>query len=175
MYKRYLGRKADVSRLFIYYNSRRIRNGNSNVADIGATNKDMARALHEFGACKESVWPYDPHLINKKPPSSVYKAAREITIVPLEIPHDLTAMKICLANRIPFVISIELMPSAYKVAQVNGSIIPMPNLADPKVGTQPMTHSVLVVGYDDRKKVFILRNSWGNYWVKLIRNIFRNF
>jgi C1A family cysteine protease len=38
--------------------------------------------------------------------------------------------------------------------------VPMPKKTEKMLGG----HAVLAVGYDDTKKVFIVRNSWGSGW-----------
>src|ERR1700722_8987761 len=51
------GRNTDVSRLFIYYNSR-AKEGQSRVlTDSGCTMTSAIEALEEFGTCLESIWP----------------------------------------------------------------------------------------------------------------------
>jgi C1A family cysteine protease len=45
-----------------------------------------------------------------------------------------------------------------QVAQTG--IMPMPQQSEKLMGG----HAVLCVGYDDAKKVFIIRNSWGDQW-----------
>ncbi|CAF1343584.1 unnamed protein product [Adineta ricciae] len=72
-------------------------------------------------------------------------------------------MKTCLANQVPFLIGIKLLDSATSEAKRNNGYISMP---DPSSLTVAMTgtHAVLVVGYDDRTRHFIVRNSWGRDW-----------
>jgi uncharacterized protein YvpB len=41
----------------------------------------------------------------------------------------------------------------------------MPNPASFTVATTG-THAVLIVGYDDRTRHFLVRNSWGRDWVR---------
>jgi len=58
IFQRQTGYSTSFSRLYIYFNGRVI---DQNVV---------------LGICKEKLWPYKRHLLNRKPPESVYKQAR---------------------------------------------------------------------------------------------------
>ena len=169
--KRRTGQNIDVSRLFIYYNGRMILKRSYVVTDDGASKRCIALGLRKFGVCLESIWPYYPGHINKTPPPDVYAAAREITVIPLKVPRNLVAMKTSLANEIPFIIGIRLTEDASEQARENSGYIQMPDPNDPHVQNTG-THSVVIVGYNDRTQHFIARNSWGSKWVKNFIDIF---
>ena len=157
--KRRTGRNIDVSRLFIYYNGRMIQKRSFVVKDDGASKRCIALGLRKFGVCLEDVWPYYRPFIDMPPPPDAYVAAREITVIPLKVPRNLIAMKTCLANQTPFVIGIRLVQSsANEEAKNNNGYISMPDPNDPavlKIGT----HSIVIVGYNDRTQHFTARNS----------------
>ncbi|CAF4812951.1 unnamed protein product, partial [Rotaria sp. Silwood1] len=48
-------------------------------------------------------------------------------------------------------------------AETNGGIVPMPQ-PDEAINDNHGTHAMLAVGYSDRAKCFIVRNSWGTEW-----------
>ncbi|CAF2396943.1 unnamed protein product [Rotaria sp. Silwood2] len=161
--KRHTGEHVDVSRLFIYYNGQMIDQRSLDVTDDGASKQNTVLGMRKFGICEESLWPYDEQLLNKEPPPHVYEAASHVTVIPLKIPRNLVAMKTCLANEVPFLIGIRLLSSATAEAKKNQGYISMPNPASAAVA-KTGTHAVLVVGYDDRTRHFIVRNSWGRDW-----------
>ncbi|CAF4742548.1 unnamed protein product, partial [Rotaria sp. Silwood1] len=102
----------DVSRLFIYYNSRRIDFQHSILTDTGATLTTSAKAVRKYGACDEKLWPYDISLVNKRPTPNAYRAAHRFTSRPVKIPINLPSIKTSLANGLPIAISIILRNSA---------------------------------------------------------------
>ncbi len=135
------------------------------VTDDGASKQNTALGMRKFGICEERLWPYDARLLNKEPPPHVYEAASRVTVVPLKLPRNLVAMKTCLANQVPFLIGIKLLDSATSEAKKNNGYISMPDPSSLNVALTG-THAVLIVGYDDQTKHFLVRNSWGRDWVK---------
>ena len=69
-------------------------------------------------------------------------------------------MKHCLSNGFPIIFGFLVYKSfeSKKVAETGHMIMPQEN--DKILGG----HAVLAVGYDDNKKYFIIRNSWGEEW-----------
>jgi C1A family cysteine protease len=171
IYKRRTGRHIDVSRLFIYYNGQMIDQRSRDVTDDGASKQNTILGMRKFGICEESLWPYNMRLLNKEPPPHVYEAASRVTVVPLKLPRNLTSMKTCLANQVPFLIGIKLLDSATQEAKDNNGYITMPDPTDSEVA-RTNTHAVLIVGYDDRTEHFLVRNSWGNDWVRFMMMIY---
>ncbi len=154
-----------MSRLFIYYNGQMIDQRSLEVTDDGASKQNTVLGMRKFGICEESLWPYEEQNLNQEPPPEVYEAASRVTVIPLKLPRNLVAMKTCLANHVPFLIGIKLLDSATSEVKKNNGYITMPNPASFTVATTG-THAVLIVGYDDRTRHFLVRNSWGRDWVR---------
>ena len=148
------------SRLFIYYNERVLEH--SIGQDAGARLSDGIRTLETYGVCPESQWVYDITKFTMKPPSTCYKTAlnhRAVTVN--NIHQDITSMKTSLANGFPFVVGIAVYESFESQEVASTGVVPFPNTASEKcLGG----HAILCIGYDDNKKVWIMRNSWGNSW-----------
>ncbi|CAF0823168.1 unnamed protein product [Rotaria sp. Silwood1] len=161
--KRRTGKHVDVSRLFIYYNGQMIDQRSLEVTDDGASKQNTILGMRKFGICEESLWPYDEQLLNQEPPPHVYEAASRVTVIPLKIPRNLVAMKTCVANEIPFLIGVRLLKTATMEAKTNQGYISMPDPASSTVA-RTGSHAVLIVGYDDRTRHFLARNSWGRDW-----------
>ncbi|CAF1506720.1 unnamed protein product, partial [Didymodactylos carnosus] len=123
------GRNEDVSRLFVYYNSRAQNNPSAWISDTGCSMTDAIEALDEHGACRESQWPYDISKVNQRPPSFTYEEAKHFTIdEALQINIDLYEMKSCIAQGYPFAFGIRLFKSFDK-ARENG-IVPVPSSSE---------------------------------------------
>jgi len=145
------------SRLFIYYNERAMEG--TVLSDAGAAIRDGIKSVATQGDCPEDEWPYDPSKFAVKPPPSCFKdALRYEAVVYQRIDHNLTQMKGCLAAGYPFAFGI----SVYKnfPMRTKTGAIPMPGSA---AGTDE-GHAMVAVGYDDAKRVFLIRNSWNTTW-----------
>jgi C1A family cysteine protease len=76
-------------------------------------------------------------------------------------------MKLCLAEGYPFVFAVRIY-STFSTAETNGGHVAMPSnneLPSAKHGG----HAMLAVGYSDPHKLFIVKNSWGEGWVSILR------
>jgi len=153
------GEAGDISRLFIYYNTRKAE---GTVGDGGSSISGSIRVLQEVGACTEVTWPYVPEEFDAEPSPDAYEEAQNYLVDDAhEIPINLTAMKSCLADGHPFAFGLVLFNSFGK-AEKNGRV-PMPNL-DEQVRDTHGRHAMLCVGYSDHNQAFIVRNSWGEAW-----------
>ena len=61
---------------------------------------------------------------------------------------------------LPIVIGFVVYPSFESQAVATSGIVPMPSHHEKPIGG----HCVVIVGYDDTHKMFIMRNSWGTGW-----------
>jgi len=147
------------SRLFVYYNERMIENDVKN--DSGAIMADGVKSLCTYGVCKEISWPYIITKFAIKPPLYCYEEAKKHKLIQYySLPNNITQMKQALINGFPFVVSI-LVYSSFESAQVTMTgYVPMPQPNETLLGG----HAILCVGYNEIKKVWIMRNSWGNQW-----------
>jgi C1A family cysteine protease len=66
----------------------------------------------------------------------------------------------CLISNEPFVVGILIFSSFETLIVAKTGYVPMPKYNDTVLGG----HAVVCVGYDDIKKVWIMRNSWGTSW-----------
>ncbi len=147
------------ARLFIYYNGRVIE-GTVN-EDSGLTVRDGLKVLSQMGCCDESLVPYDISKFTVKPPASAYTAAKAHQATQyLAVKQDLPTMKACLAAGFPIAIGFTVYDSFESNAVAQTGHAPMPGKNESVLGG----HCVAIVGYDDVKRVFIVRNSWGTGW-----------
>jgi C1A family cysteine protease len=151
----------DVSRLFIYYNARRLEDP-KNIEDEGSIVAKAIDGLHKFGACSEETWPFDEASVNEKPSDDAYSEAKEFLVEDYAaVPVDLDAWKTALAENNPIVFGIKLFGSFDK--QRKKGFVSTPQPAEAGRGSHG-GHAMLCVGYSDPDQLFIVRNSWGNDW-----------
>jgi C1A family cysteine protease len=149
---------VDVSRLFIYYNERVIEHSVN--SDAGAMIRDGIKTLAKQGACSEKSWPYVISKFKVKPTPACYKEAAQHQITSYQRILTLDEMRTCLADGFPFVFGFTVYESFESQQVAKTGVVPMPTSGERVLGG----HAVLAVGYDDKKKRFIVRNSWGTGW-----------
>jgi len=147
------------SRLFVYYNERMLENDIGD--DAGAQLSDGILTLQKYGVCSEKTWPYDISKFTLKPPNNAYiEAKQHVALKVSNISNDITSMKTSLANGFPFVVGIKVFDEFESDEVAKTGIVPLPTELSNCIGG----HAVVCVGYNDIKKQWIMRNSWGNSW-----------
>lgn len=149
---------TDVSKLFVYYNERSLR-GNEDY-DSGASLRDGIKTLKKTGYCREFLWPYHISHFYAKPPLRCYLEAKQHRIESYHRMRTLTEMLTCLADGYPFVFGFAVYES-FKSRQTEktGRVV-MPKKGERMIGS----HAVLAVGYNQKERRFLVRNSWGTKW-----------
>merc|ERR1711924_226953 len=79
----------------------------------------------------------------------------------MRVPLNLDAMKSCLADGYPIIFGLKLTQAFFATGP--SGTIRTPNVNDPRSAEHGL-HAMLLVGYNERKKVFVVRNSWGTAW-----------
>jgi C1A family cysteine protease len=151
-------RFMDASRLFIYYNERAIEG--TIKSDSGAMIRDGIKTLAKQGVCSEKTWPYVISKFSVKPAEACYKEAANHQITSYLRLTTLDEMRTCLADGYPFIFGFTVYEGFESQQVARTGIVPMPMPRERVLGG----HAVLAVGYDDKKKRFIVRNSWGTDW-----------
>ena len=147
------------SRLFIYYNERVIEHTVDN--DNGAQIRDGIKSVNKQGVCPEKIWKYDINAFAKKPLAKCYSEAMKNQVLSYQrVVRDLNSMKGCLAEGFPFVLGFTVYDGFESAAVAKTGKLEMPKKNEKVQGG----HAVLAVGYDNSKKRFIIRNSWGTGW-----------
>jgi C1A family cysteine protease len=147
------------SRLFIYYNERVIENTVS--SDNGAQIRDGIKTVNQQGVCPETAWPYNISEFAQKPHASCYQQGLQHKVTSYQrVNRSVAQMEGCLADGYPFVIGFTVYDSFESAQVAKTGILQMPAKSEKVVGG----HAVLVVGYNDTQKTFIIRNSWGDGW-----------
>ena len=149
---------VDFSRLFIYYNERAIEH--TIKSDAGAMIRDGIKTLGTQGVCSEKTWPYIESKFSTKPSAAAYKEGLTHQITSYHRVLTLDEMRACLAEGFPFVFGFSVYESFESQEVAKSGVVNMPKPGERQVGG----HAVVAVGYDDSKKRFIIRNSWGEGW-----------
>lgn len=146
------------SRLFLYYNERKIENHIPK--DSGASLSSGIMALQVFGLCSDTTWPYDETKFAVNPPVSAYKEAlRNRALQVKNIKQDATSMKRYLSLGLPFVVGIAVFEEFESDAVAKTGYVPMPTKESQFLGG----HAVVCCGYTENN-YWIMRNSWGENW-----------
>jgi hypothetical protein len=160
--RRKQGRHEDLSRLFVYFNARRLMGLERE--DSGARIAHGMAAFLAHGAPPESAWPYDPARVTTAPGEGAYAAAAANTEAEYARLSGLEDIKGALAREQPVVFSISLPVRCYEEASATG-VMPRPTDEElAAVATQHGSHAMLLVGYDTNEQIFHVRNSWGEQW-----------
>ncbi len=154
------GERTDLSRIFVYYNQR-LWDGEVR-QDVGATVVDGVRVLARVGVPTERSWPYLRGLFAVQPPEPIYtEAARHKVSDWWSIDIDVDAMRACLAAGFPVVFGTRVTESFMKPP--SSGMISIPSATD-RDDAKHGRHALLLVGYDDARRTFVVRNSWGDDW-----------
>lgn len=147
------------SRLFLYYNSRAIEG--TTASDEGAEIRNAIKSAAKYGYPSEDVWRYRLKEFTRKPPAAAYKKALKERVRRYErVSRRVSHFRKLLAERLPVVVGISIYESAYTDRATKTGVIPLPGRKEKLDGG----HAILLVGYDDARKRFIFRNSWGTGW-----------
>jgi C1A family cysteine protease len=150
---------AEPSRLFIYYNTRVLEG--TRTWDSGASIRNSIKSVVKWGFCDEALWPYSVRKFTRKPTNAAYKdAKRDRVSIYSRIQQTAKGIKGALAEGFPvnFGFSVYTSFEDESVAKSGIMMIPKPN--EELLGG----HAVLIVGYDDERQHYIVRNSWGTDW-----------
>jgi C1A family cysteine protease len=152
----------DASKMFLYYNERyldSLQGDNAPSIDDGSTISQGISALLKYGVCSTSKWPYLSSLVGTKPTAPCYtEALTHQALQVMNVRQDLAQCKACLQAGFPFALGIVIFDSFSLDTQ---NKIPLPNKRTEKILGG---HAICVVGYDDNKQCFLVRNSWGSNW-----------
>lgn len=149
-----------ASRLFQYYATRTIEGTVSE--DSGATIRDAIKAGSVYGVADESLWGYDVSKFTANPPPNVWAAAatHKVTSYHAITDGDVQSMKSILAGGSLIGFGFQVYDYMMSAEMASTGFLPVPGPNEQLQGG----HAVALVGYDDAKQAFLVRNSWGTGW-----------
>jgi len=151
---------TDLSRLFVYYNSRLMTRDQEK--DEGTYIHIAFGTLSSLGTCSESKWPYDTNKVFIRPSWGSYREAYANKINSYYRINSTGSdrnnlLKASLHAQHPIVFGM-VVDQAYQ--DYKGGIVQLPG----STRVNPGRHCQVIVGYDDNKQSWIVRNSWGSWW-----------
>ena len=149
---------TDLSRLFVYYNSRALEG--TVTEDAGAYLRDGMKVVQKFGICSEWLWPYDINKFDVKPTGVAYADALSRVITQYQMLITVNQMLNAVNNNKPVVIGVTVYDSFNYVSK-DDPVIHAPSQLEKDSGSG---HAMAIVGYDIPKKLFIVKNSFGTNW-----------
>jgi C1A family cysteine protease len=155
----------DASRRFLYKVTRKLYGLSG---DTGAYIRGTIKALRIFGVCPEEFWPYSIEKFDEEPPAFCYSFAKEYQAIQYfrldpsgkDSKQILEYVKSTLAAGLPFAFGFTVYSSILEEDVTKTGYIPFPKPGDRVIGG----HAIMGVGYDDKKKLLKIRNSWGMEW-----------
>jgi C1A family cysteine protease len=149
-----------ASRLFEYYATRKIEG--TTREDSGATIRDAVKAAAQYGVVDESLWPYNIAQFAVNPPTGVWTAAatHKVTSYHSITDGDIETMKSVIASGYLIGFGFQVYDYMMSADMASKGFLPLPGADEQLQGG----HAVCLCGYDDSKKAFLVRNSWGTSW-----------
>ena len=154
------GKFFPMSRMFLYYTARSSGREGADIKDEGCNIFQALLSAQAQGVCLEATWPYDIKKVNESPNAYAFVEAEKYKIEQfLKVTPNLDDMLSCLSEGYPFVFGLKITDS---FSQLDGIISePSPDEIRSDIHGN---HALLCVGYNLKKEVFIVRNSWGKQW-----------
>ena len=148
---------TQLSRLFIYYNT---RNEYGNILeDNGMYLRDGLKSLAKFGVCSESLWPYDLEKFDDRPTDECYDDAKKRKILKYQKLISTYYITQVLNSNKPVVFGMNIYESFMNLNE-RISTVNLPSRNEKSLGG----HGMCMIGYDLKKRLFLVKNSFGNAW-----------
>jgi len=130
--------------------------------DSGASIADSLQVVSHTGCPNSALWWYDVSKFKIKPNQKVVAdAALHKVSNYMQINNsNLNIMQNCLSNGYPITIGFTVYSSFESATVARTGIVPMPRRGEQILGG----HACCIVGYNNAKNWFIVRNSWGVKW-----------
>jgi C1A family cysteine protease len=148
-----------ISRLMLYALSRCIDDTPLS-QDDGTTIRSTCQAIKQYGACKETVFPYITNKAFSLPPLETFNNSKRFkSFTYLFIKQDLLSIKSALQTyNSPIVFGFMVYQS---FMNARNGLIPMPDVNKEKLLGG---HCITIVGYNDTTQMFTCSNNWSTKW-----------
>lgn len=144
-------RFIEGSERFHYYTTRKYLTGDMSNSS-GMSIRDACKSLYNYGMGLEMLCPYSIKDCNIEPSLLTYMFAKLYKVARYESLNDIEDIKDSIYDDIPVVCGIQVSGNFYSLNMDSYLYKPTPKSNG--------GHGVYIVGYDDKRSVFILRNSW---------------
>lgn len=156
MIRRLTGEIRNMSEAFLYYNAREA---------VGKQNENCGTSIYRIikeamtaGICDESHHQYDENNFSAAPSDLAFAEAQKCLVVKaMNVKVETEAIKSAIADGHPVVISARIFDS-FGSDRAGFVRMPSPDEISPR---EEFSHAMVICGYSDDYKVFVIRNSWG--------------
>lgn len=147
--------ESNLSESFVYYNARKRQN--KEMVDSGISLTDTIFSLQEHGCCKASIFPYNEKVFDVVPDSEAYMDGKKNVLVKALNVHGAESIKSAISEGYPVAISLKIFNS---FGTGPAGFIYRPT--EDEIQSQEYgNHAMIVCGYSESEKIFVVRNSWG--------------
>lgn len=157
MYRTFKNQQPVFSPLFLYYKEREY-DGDLGQGDTGSFGSTAFWVFNKTGVCLESTDPYDPANFEQAPTQAQLDEAAKYRLGAMHTVTAVDDIRSALASQYPVLIGITVYDSFENGDWGSSFLMPTP------AGSVLGGHEIYIHGYDDYKKQFRLRNSWGPSW-----------
>ncbi len=152
--KRNANEETDLSESFVYYNVRHLEG--KELEDTGSSFQDVIASIGEQGICTETMHPFT-RLLSDVPSDEAYLDAKKRRITKaLNVNITENDIKSAIQEGYPVAISLKIFDSFNAMS----GFVKRPT-EDEIESADFGYHAMVVVGYSDDTKFFLVRNSWG--------------
>lgn len=152
----------DPSRLFIFFNSKLLQNYKTKDSkldnDEGISINLTLKSIDRYKFCKKDFWPYLEKNYSDMPPQEAYIDAKKSFYKIKYNKINYNKIKDILLKNHLIAFGLKLYSSFEDFR--DGFIVPDPTINDKFEGS----HCMVIVGYDNDKKLYTVANSWGDDW-----------
>ena len=147
---------SDLSEAFLYYNAR--KRANEEDKDVGCRYDLAIESLVECGICEEGLMPYKPEDYTTPPsPEAFDNAVSRRVRKAVNVKCEIDDLKSALEDGYPVAVSVKLYDSFGKGVK---GIVSLP-AEDEMIRAEHGFHAMVLCGYSDEDRLFVVRNSWG--------------
>lgn len=147
--------KRTLSPMFLFYNARKMSDSTDQIDGTLAAHANAA--VMAFGVCDENLWPYGEDTARQRPSQEAYNAATSFEAVQYARLGSTDEVKATISGGLPVMFASDIGTAYYDAAARTGR---MPALGAIE-GGRPCAHAMLIVGYDEDDRTWLVRNSWG--------------
>lgn len=155
--KRNSDEETDLSESFVYYNVRHL--DGKELEDTGSSFQDVIASIGEQGICTEALHPFTRSLSDIPSDEAYLDGEKRRITKALNVNVTLNDIKSAIQEGYPVAISLKIFDSF----NATSGYVRRPT--DEEIESADYAyHAMVVVGYSDDYKFFVVRNSWGEHF-----------
>ena len=155
--KRNSEEETDLSESFVYYNVRHLEG--KELEDTGSSFQDVIASIGEQGICTESLHPYTRSLSDIPSDEAYLDGEKRRITNDMNVNVALDDIRSAIQEGYPVAISLKIFDS------FNATTGFVKRPTDEEIDSADFGyHAMVVVGYSDDAKFFLVRNSWGEHF-----------